>query len=141
MACARTVAVVVPSPATSEVLEATSRTICAPMFSSPSFNSISFATVTPSWVIVGDPNFFSRTTLRPLGPSVIFTTSAKRLTPRSRARRASSWYKSILGIPVSPLGSRLSLFPRHDGQHVALAKNQVFLVVLLELGAGVLGED
>ena len=34
MAWARTVAVVVPSPATSEVLEATSRTICAPMFSS-----------------------------------------------------------------------------------------------------------
>jgi len=33
MACASTVAVVVPSPATSEVLEATSRTICAPMFS------------------------------------------------------------------------------------------------------------
>ena len=34
MAWARTVAVVVPSPATSDVLEATSRTICAPMFSS-----------------------------------------------------------------------------------------------------------
>src|SRR5579864_3936505 len=33
MACARTVAVVVPSPATSLVLLATSRTICAPMFS------------------------------------------------------------------------------------------------------------
>ena len=34
IAWASTVAVVVPSPATSEVLEATSRTICAPMFSS-----------------------------------------------------------------------------------------------------------
>ena len=34
MACASTVAVVVPSPATSDVLLATSRTICAPMFSS-----------------------------------------------------------------------------------------------------------
>jgi hypothetical protein len=45
--------VVVPSPATSEVLEATSRTIWAPMFSSASFNSISFATVTPSLVIRG----------------------------------------------------------------------------------------
>jgi len=31
IASASTVAVVVPSPATSEVLEATSRTICAPM--------------------------------------------------------------------------------------------------------------
>ena len=57
IAWARTVAVVVPSPATSEVFEATSRTICAPMFSSESFSSISFATVTPSLVIVGEPNF------------------------------------------------------------------------------------
>ena len=73
---ASTVAVVVPSPATSEVLEATSRTICAPMFSSGSFSSISLATVTPSLVIVGEPNFLSRTTLRPLGPRVIFTASA-----------------------------------------------------------------
>ena len=36
IACARIVAVVVPSPATSEVFDATSRTICAPMFSSGS---------------------------------------------------------------------------------------------------------
>src|ERR1700682_151193 len=90
MACARTVAVVVPSPATSEVLEATSRTICAPMFSSPFFNSISFATVTPSLVMVGDPNFFSITTLRPLGPRVTFTASARILTPRRIACRDSS---------------------------------------------------
>ena len=82
IACAKTVAVVVPSPATSEVLEATSRTICAPMFSCASFSSISFATVTPSLVMVGEPNFFSITTLRPLGPSVTFTASARTLTPR-----------------------------------------------------------
>ena len=44
---------VVPSPATSLVLEATSRTIWAPMFSSGSLSSISFATVTPSLVMVG----------------------------------------------------------------------------------------
>ena len=61
---------------TSDVLEATSRTICAPIFSSGSRNSISLATVTPSLVMVGPPNFFSRTTLRPLGPSVTFTASA-----------------------------------------------------------------
>jgi hypothetical protein len=47
--------VVVPSPATSDVWLATSFTICAPMFSSASVSSISFATVTPSLVIVGDP--------------------------------------------------------------------------------------
>ena len=76
IAWASTVAVVVPSPATSEVFEATSRTIWAPMFSRGSFSSISLATVTPSLVIVGAPNFLSSTTLRPLGPNVIFTASA-----------------------------------------------------------------
>src|SRR5881628_1335143 len=48
IACARTVAVVVPSPAISEVLVATSLTIWAPMFSISSSSSISLATVTPS---------------------------------------------------------------------------------------------
>ncbi|OPZ28296.1 MAG: hypothetical protein BWZ02_01361 [Lentisphaerae bacterium ADurb.BinA184] len=73
MASVSTVAVVVPSPAMSEVLLATSRTICAPMFSKGSSSSISLATVTPSLVIVGEPNFLSRTTLRPLGPRVTVT--------------------------------------------------------------------
>ena len=52
---ASTVAVVVPSPALSLVLLATSRTICAPMFSSLSKSSISLATVTPSFVMTGEP--------------------------------------------------------------------------------------
>ena len=55
IACARTVAVVVPSPATSFVLVATSLTSCAPMFSKLSSSSISLAIVTPSFVIVGAP--------------------------------------------------------------------------------------
>ena len=71
--CASTVAVVVPSPATSEVLDATSLTICAPMFSNLSLSSISFATDTPSLVMVGAPKLRSSTTLRPLGPSVTLT--------------------------------------------------------------------
>ena len=74
--CARTVAVVVPSPATSSVFFATSFTSSAPTFSSGSSSSISFAMDTPSFVIVGAPHFFSRTTLRPFGPSVIFTAFA-----------------------------------------------------------------
>ena len=73
IARARTVAVVVPSPATSDVLLATSRTICAPMFSYLSSSSISFATVTPSFVTVGEPQLFSMMTLRPLGPRVTAT--------------------------------------------------------------------
>ena len=55
IAWASTVAVVVPSPAMSLVLEATSRTICAPMFSNLSLSSISLATVTPSLVMRGAP--------------------------------------------------------------------------------------
>ena len=55
IAAARTVAVVVPSPASSLVFEATSRTICAPMFSNLSASSISLATVTPSLVMRGAP--------------------------------------------------------------------------------------
>ncbi len=65
-AWASTVAVVVPSPATSLVLVATSFTSWAPMFSKGSSSSISRAMDTPSLVMVGAPNFFSSTTLRPL---------------------------------------------------------------------------
>ena len=85
MAWARTVAVVVPSPATSEVLDATSLTIWAPMFSCRSLRSISLATVTPSLVTRGEPNFFSMMTLRPLGPRVAFTALASLFTPAMRA--------------------------------------------------------
>ena len=67
---ASTVAVVVPSPAVSDVLDATSLTICAPIFLKRSSNSISFATDTPSFVTVGAPYDFSSTTLRPRGPIV-----------------------------------------------------------------------
>ena len=86
---ASTVAVVVPSPEMSLVFEATSRTICAPMFSNLSSSSISLATVTPSLVMRGAPNDLSSTTLRPLGPSVTFTALARMSTPRSILSRAS----------------------------------------------------
>src|SRR4030081_1365165 len=90
MAEASTVAVVVPSPAMSEVFDATSRTICAPMFSNLSSSSISLATVTPSLVMRGAPNDLSSTTLRPLGPSVTFTALLRMSTPRSILSRAST---------------------------------------------------
>ena len=82
---------VVPSPAVSEVFEATSFTICAPMFSNLFSSSISLATVTPSLVTVGDPKDFSITTLRPLGPSVTATASERTRTPRRIASRAPWW--------------------------------------------------
>ena len=107
---ASTVAVVVPSPATSLVLVATSLTSWAPMFSNGSSSSTSRAMDTPSLVMVGAPNFFSITTLRPLGPRVTFTVSASLLTPASSPRRADSSNFRILGMTVIELlsSSRIS---------------------------------
>src|SRR3954447_6178718 len=62
------------------------------MFSSAFPRSISLATVTPSLVMVGDPNFLSMMTLRPLGPRVTLTASANWLTPRRIACRDWSPY-------------------------------------------------
>ncbi len=90
-----------PSPALSEVFDATSFTICAPMFSNFESSSISFATVTPSLVIVGDPYDFSRTTLRPFGPSVTATASARVCTPRRIASRAG-WLNRICLAAMGP---------------------------------------
>ena len=105
MAAASTVAVVVPSPATSEVFEATSRTIWAPMFSNLSSSSISLATVTPSLVMRGAPNDLSSTTLRPFGPSVTFTALLRMSTPRSILSRASTEnLTSLAAISVHSVG-------------------------------------
>src|SRR3981189_1300660 len=70
------------------------------MFCSVSLRSISLATVTPSLVMVGDPNFLSRTTLRPFGPSVTFTASASWLTPLRIAWRARSPHTICFAIDV-----------------------------------------
>src|SRR6185436_9905312 len=151
MACASTVAVVVPSPATSDVLLATSRTIWAPMFSSASGRSISFATVTPSLVIVGDPNFLSMITLRPRGPSVTFTALARLLTPRRMPCREASPYTICLAIGSlflvghgrRPLRSflRRRCVALDDRQRVVFAHDQVFLALELDLLPRVLAEQ
>ena len=83
IACASTVAVVVPSPATSLVLVATDLTSWAPRFSNGSSRSISRAMVTPSLVTIGPPNALASTTCRPRGPSVTRTASASLSTPAS----------------------------------------------------------
>src|SRR3954463_13530178 len=137
-AWARTVAVVVPSPATSFVLVATSFTSWAPMFSKGFSSSTSLAMVTPSLVMVGAPNFFSSTTLRPRGPSVTLTASASLSTPFSRSRRAASSNCRIFGIWGSLLLLGLAL--RH-GQHVAAGEDQQVLAVDGDLRAAVLAVD
>ena len=72
---------VVPSPATSEVLLATSRTICAPMFSSGSFRLIPLATVTPSLVIVGDAEGLAEDDVASPGTQRDLTALARLLMP------------------------------------------------------------
>src|SRR5215204_6012410 len=152
IAAARMVAVVVPSPATSLVLEATSRTICAPMFSNLSESSISLATVTPSLVIRGAPKLFSSTTLRPLGPSVTLTASARMVTPLSILVRASVENLTSLAAifvfsRVSSIGADGSGGLRVGGgfvEHahdVAFLHDQQLVAVELDLGAGPLAEQ
>ena len=104
IAQASTVAVVVPSPATSSVFLATSLTSSAPIFSYGSSSSISLAMDTPSLVIVGAPHFFSSTTLRPFGPSVTRTASASLFMPASSPRRASASNAIILAMWLSSVG-------------------------------------
>src|SRR3954447_10624163 len=162
-AWASTVAVVVPSPATSLVLVATFFASCAPRFSYGSSRSISRAMVTPSLVMVGAPNFLSMTTLRPRGPSVTLTASASLSTPRSRERRASSLNLMILAMPdlsircfgerrpprdprsgrpgrLSELVEQVFLL-LHDGEQVAGGEHEVLLAGVLDLGAAVLRVD
>src|SRR6187401_3158621 len=147
---ASTVAVVVPSPAKSDDFEATSRTICAPIFSNLSSSSISLATVTPSLVMRGAPNDLSSTTLRPFGPSVTLTALARMSTPRSMRSRASTENLTSLAAIVTYslnvlilkglddealrgllLGHRL-VDHAHD---VGLLHDQELLAVDLDLGA------
>ena len=113
---ANTVAVVVPSPATSFVLDATSFASWAPIFSYGSSKSTSLAIVTPSLVIVGAPHFFSKTTFLPLGPSVTLTTSANLLTPASSPFLASSLNTNVFfAIDFSsylPSFARISLLDK-----------------------------
>src|SRR4029077_6904615 len=164
IACASTVAVVVPSPAMSEVFDATSRTIWAPMFSNLSSSSISLATVTPSLVMRGAPKLLSSTTLRPFGARVTRTAWASVSIPRSILSRASTEnltsLADISAAPQKPLRSFINetnstvrrganasrgLLARLDvDQHahdVAFLHDQVFDAVELDLGAGPFAEQ
>src|SRR5208337_812878 len=150
IAAASTVAVVVPSPAMSEVFDATSRTIWAPMFSNLSSSSISLATVTPSLVMRGAPNDLSSTTLRPLGPSVTRTALVRMSTPRNiRSRASTENFTSLAAILLLRYvrmrqrlrgllaGGRL-IEHAHD---VALLHDEVIDAVHLDLGAGPVSEQ
>ena len=73
------------------------------MFMNLSSSSISLATDTPSFVIRGEPNDLSKTTLRPFGPNVTLTASARMFTPSSIRLRASvPNFTSFAGIIYAP---------------------------------------
>src|SRR5262249_32671248 len=105
-----------------------------PMFSNLSSSSTSFATVTPSFVTLGAPKDFSRTTFRPRGPRVTVTASARTLTPFRIFSRAS-WLNltSLAAIDFS------SAF--QHAEDVLLAHDEVLLAVELDLRARVLAEE
>ena len=109
-----TVAVVVPSPATSFVFVAASFTSCTAKFSFGSSNSISSATVTPSFVILGEPQPLSSTALRPRGPSVLRTAWVSLATPAASGCRASS-SKTIFFATVDFLLNGKSVNMRESG--------------------------
>merc|ERR1719215_583071 len=116
MARPKTVAVVVPSPATSFVLLATVFTSCAPTFTiGKAFKSMAFATVTPSLVTYGGPKDCSMTTFLPLGPMVTATALARRLHPSNIRARAS-------------LPCRMSLAEAKDRELLAAAAGKLHLL-------------
>src|SRR3954468_19371809 len=120
------------------------------MFSSASESSISLATVTPSLVTVGDPNFLSMTTFLPLGPRVTFTASASWSTPRLSLDRASVLKRSSLDAMSHDLlkfrrvscelhSARLVLADL--GQNVGGLDDDDFVTTELERGAAVFPVD
>ena len=105
------------------------------MFAKRSSSSISLATVTPSLVTVGAPQDFSRTTLRPRGPSVTFTAFARVLTPTAICLRAS------LSNRISLAAMSCLLYFLDDRENVVLAQDDVLLPVDLDFGARVLADE
>ena len=83
------VAVVVPSPALSLVFDATCSINFAPKLDIGFSRLISLATVDPSLMMSGEPNFLSITTFFAFGPIVTLTAFATVFTPFSRASRDS----------------------------------------------------
>src|SRR5438105_12178773 len=114
------------------------------MFSNLSFSSISLATETPSLVTVGAPNERSSTTLRPLGPSVTFTASAKMFNPWTILVGAPSWkLTSFAGIVafscIRKFAGGLCAFD--DAHDVFLAHHEEFITLHLHGLPGVLAEQ
>jgi hypothetical protein len=81
IALANTVAVVVPSPASLQFFEQLLLLSVAPMFSNGFCSVTELATVTPSFVIIGEPLPSSSITHLPLAPNVEPTALVSFSTP------------------------------------------------------------
>merc|ERR1719225_918559 len=138
IALAKTVAVVVPSPASSLVLLATSWTSLAPMFSNLSFNSTALATVTPSLVIFGPPQEDSITTSYPWGPLSTATASAKTFTPLNISARTSPPNLTSLAKPLLEREARcvgaLMVWRKAMGTRAARARLYILKFSLVTVG-------
>src|SRR5271156_4464963 len=96
--------------------------------------------------MVGDPNFLSRTTLRPRGPSVALTARLSFSTPRSRACRAcSSNWSCLAGMVISFqrefFGDLSDGALGQDAEDIVLAQHLVGGAVDLDFGAAVLADE
>src|SRR6266700_1171576 len=132
------------------------------MFSKGFSSEISLATVTPSWVTLGAPNFLSRATLRPLGPSVLLTAPARISMPFLSERRSSSSNISCFAIVCSiPSQYLYSDYQRcyasssaqavgavvsnpalaNHGENVVFFEDEVLFAIEFEFGAAVFGEQ
>src|SRR5512145_2969460 len=118
------------------------------MFSAGSRSSISRATVTPSLVRVGLPNFLAMTTFRPFGPSVTLTAWDMMLMPRRSAARASSLKRSCLGMDTFLPdghhwidGGGAAGLRAENAEDVLLLHDEVLLAAQLDLAAGILAEQ
>uniref|UniRef100_A0A2M4DPX1 Putative secreted protein n=1 Tax=Anopheles darlingi TaxID=43151 RepID=A0A2M4DPX1_ANODA len=136
MARASTVAVVVPSPASSFVLLATSCTSLAPMFWNLHFSSMPLATVTPSLVIFGEPQLCSRITLRPFGPIVTATASANTSTPCSISARTSGPNRTSLAYPRLAATWRAALTRKTVGSRNILSERERLKAAQIRPNAG-----
>src|SRR5215510_9975524 len=96
--------------------------------------------------MVGLPNFLSMTTLRPFGPRVAFTASARMLTPRRSAARASVLNMSCLGmdpflLKVVSVSSATGTGLVENAEDVLFPQDEVLDAVDLDLAAGILAEQ
>jgi hypothetical protein len=97
------------------------------------------ATVTPSFVIVGEPKDFSRTTFRPLGPSVTLTASARVLTPLSIRSLAEDPKAIIFAGIFLFLHFRIELF--QDAQDVVFFHEDMLDAVDFYIRTGIFREQ